>query len=166
MQAQRAFTLIEMFIVLTLLSILGHIAVPALQDFLERNRQQALHDQVTRAIANARLYAVTQRVQVELCGSSDGLTCDDNWAQGWLLRPFKHSEPISVTQLNGDRPRLQWSGFQQRIRFHSSGISPTGNGRFYSCYKQRITWQLVLNRQGRLRTASPAENTAQTARCT
>ena len=44
MQAQRAFTLIEMFIVLTLLSILGHIAVPALQDFLERNRQQALQD--------------------------------------------------------------------------------------------------------------------------
>lgn len=165
MQAQRAFTLIEMFIVLALLSILGQIAVPALQDFLERNRQQALYDQVTRAVYHARMHAVTHRTPVELCGSSDGATCDNQWAQGWLLRESDQAEPIVVTQLQNGRQSLQWQGLNTRIRFHSNGLSSASNGRFYSCYKEQISWQLVLNRQGRLRTSSTAENTAEASRC-
>ncbi len=165
MQAQRAFTLIEMFIVLALLSILGQIAVPALQDFLERNQQQALYEQITRAVYNARLHAVTHRIAVELCGSSDGATCDNKWAHGWLLRESKQTHPVAVTQLNSQHARLHWDGFRPSIRFNSNGISPVGNGRFYSCYKHSIQWQLVLNRQGRLRTTNATENNAQAHRC-
>ncbi|HKM36258.1 MAG TPA: GspH/FimT family pseudopilin [Thiopseudomonas sp.] len=164
MHVQRAFTLIEMLIVLTLLAIFAQVATPALQDFLERNRQQALFDQVSRAIYTARTYAVTHQVQVELCASSDGVTCDQDWSQGWLLHEMDQAEPIAVTQLN-HKQQLHWSGFRPRIRFNSTGISPTSNGRFYSCSKQEISWQLILNRQGRLRTANSTENSAQIARC-
>lgn len=165
MQTQSAFTLIEMMIVLALLSILGFIAVPALQDFIESNRRQALYHQIIRAVHNARTHAVTQRVSVELCGSRDGVSCHSDWSQGWLLREVQHTTPLVVTQLKTDRQRIQWKGFRNKIQFHSNGISPTGNGRFYSCYKQQISWQLILNRQGRLRKASSAENTAEQARC-
>lgn len=164
MQAQRAFTLIELLIVLTLLAIFAQMATPALQDFLDRNRQQALFDQVTRAIYNARTYAVTHGVSVELCASSDGITCSQNWSHGWLLREIDQAEPIAITQLN-HKQQLHWSGFRPRIYFQRTGLSPTSNGRFYSCSKQEISWQLILNRQGRLRTASSAENNAQIARC-
>ena len=57
MRNQRAFTLVEMFIVLAVLAILAQVAVPAFQDFLERNQQQALCDQIARAVNNARAHA-------------------------------------------------------------------------------------------------------------
>lgn len=164
-QYQRAFTLIEMFIVLALMAILAQIAVPALQDFLERNQQQTLSDQIARAVHHARAHAVTHRIRVELCGSRDGVSCHSDWSEGWLLRELKLDTPLSIVRLNPDKKRLNWSGFQTKIQFSSNGSSPTGNGRFYSCYKQRISWQLILNRQGRLRTASDSENEAEAARC-
>lgn len=166
MNAQRAFTLIEMFIVLALLAILAQIAVPAFQDFLERNQQQGLQDQIARAVHHARAYAVTHRLRVELCGSLDGVSCHSDWSKGWLLREVKNTSPLSITRLNPDKKRLKWSGFQAKIQFNSNGSSPIGNGRFYSCHKQHISWQLILNRQGRLRTASNSENEAEAGRCT
>lgn len=165
MNYQRAFTLVEMFIVLALLAILAQVAVPAFQEFLERNQQQVLYGQIARAVNHARAHAVTQRVRVELCGTLDGVSCNKDWSQGWLLRELEQAEPLTVTKLKTDRRRLQWSGFQPKIQFHSNGISPIGNGRFYSCYKQKISWQLILNRQGRLRATSTIENTEEAARC-
>lgn len=165
MQQQRAFTLVELLIVLTLLAILAQFALPTMHDFIQRNQQHALSNQIARALHNARAYAVTHRVGVELCGSQDGLSCVSDWSQGWLLREINQSTPVAVTQLNTQQPRLQWSGFQSTIKFHSNGISPIGNGRFYSCDQQDISWQLILNRQGRLRSASTAENAAEQARC-
>lgn len=165
MKNQRAFTLIEMLIVVALLAILAQIAVPAFQDFVERNKQQALADQVARAVQHARAYAVTHRVRVELCGSRDGVSCHSDWSQGWLLREINQTSPLAITRLNTDKQRLKWSGFQTKIQFHGNGISPISNGRFYSCHKQRISWQLILNRQGRLRAANNSENEAEAARC-
>ena len=100
MYSQRAFTLVEIFIVLALLAILAQLAVPALQDFLERNQQQALYNQIARAVNQARSHAVTHRVRVELCGSQDGISCNADWSQGWLLRELEQTTPVAVTQLN------------------------------------------------------------------
>lgn len=165
MKNQYAFTLFEILIVLALLAIIGRIAVPALQDFLERNQQQAIFNQIVRAVHNARSHAVTQRVTVELCGSRDGLSCHSDWSHGWLLREANNKTPIAVTLLNPDRQRFQWSGFNQGIRFQSNGVSSISNGRFYGCYKEKISWQLILNRQGRLRVGSQQENSEKNTNC-
>lgn len=79
MNYQRAFTLVELCIVLALLAILAQIAVPAFHDFLERNQQQALYNQIARAVNHARAHAVTHRVRVELCGTLDGRSCSKDW---------------------------------------------------------------------------------------
>ena len=147
MCTQRAFTLVELLIVLALVAIVGNIAVPALQDFLERNQQQVLYQQISRALQHARSYAVTHRVSVELCGSNDGLSCNSDWSHGWLLRELNKESAIAVTLLNIDRQRLQSNKSEQKIIFHSNGISPLGNGRFYSCYKGKVSWQLVIDRK-------------------
>lgn len=165
MRTQRAFTVVELLIALALVAIIGSIAIPALQDFLERNQQQVLYQQISRALQHARSYAVTHRVSVELCASNDGLSCNSSWSHGWLLRELNKESVIAVTLLNSDSQRLQWKGFNQIIQFHSTGISPVGNGRFYSCYKNKVSWQLVINRQGRLRTASSRENITEAALC-
>ncbi len=61
---------------------------------------------------------------------------------------------------------LQWAGFDKTIRFHPNGTSPTSNGRFYLCYRGGVAWQLILNRQGRVRPGTQKENNNLAAKCT
>ncbi len=159
----QGFTLVELMITLTLLAIVANIVVPAFDSLITRNRQQALMEQVAAVLSNARAEAILQRRTIEICGSSDGKTCSPSWANGWLVR-VPNGRVMQITQLPS-HDTLRWSGFQQTIRFHNNGSSPISNGRFYQCHKQKVAWQLVLNRQGRLRQATAAENTDKASLC-
>lgn len=152
----QGFTLVELLITLALVAIVANIAVPAFEGLITRNRQQALMEQVETSLNKARTDAILKRRTVEICGSNNGQTCSANWASGWLVRT-SDNQVLQLTQLP-THDNLRWSGFQQSIRFRDNGSSPTGNGRFYECHKQQVAWQLILNRQGRLRQGTPAEN--------
>ncbi len=154
----QGFTLVELLITLALLAIVANIAVPAFDGLITRNRQQALMEQVEAILVNARADAILKRRTVEICGSADGQTCSNDWASGWLVRT-SDNQLLQLTQLP-THDELRWSGFKQSIRFRDNGSSPTGNGRFYQCHKQQVVWQLILNRQGRLRQGTPAENSS------
>jgi len=159
----QGFTLVELMITLTLLAIVANIALPAVDTLMTRNRQQALMEQVAAVLNNARAEAILQRRTVEICGSSDGITCSASWANGWLVR-VPGGRVMQLSQLPS-HDALRWSGFQQTIRFHNNGSSPISNGRFYQCYKQKMAWQLVLSRQGRLRQGTSAENAEKASLC-
>ncbi len=166
---QRGITLVELLVIVAILAIAAQIAIPAWQQFMENNRSQAVMHSIERAVHQARALAVTRRVSVELCGSSDGQQCSTNWSQGWILRPRAQGStqppPEQITGLDAGRLKLQWAGFQQNIVFHANGFSTASNGRFFMCREGAIDWQLVLNRQGRLRRASVQENREQDHRC-
>ena len=54
------------------------------------------------------------------------------------------------------------------VQFLDFGLTPqdtASNGRFFMCRDGAIDWQLVLNRQGRLRRSSTQENREQDHRC-
>lgn len=151
------FTLLELMIILALVLLTCSIAIPSFNELIAHNRQQALLDQVRQAVQSARSAAILQRQTVELCGTTNHIDCSGDWANGWLIRLQKNQQPLHTTQLTESDP-LRWRGFSSAIRFHSNGTSSASNGRFYQCYEQRIAWQLILNRQGRLRQAKAAEN--------
>ncbi len=163
MNRDQGFTLIELMITLALLAIVANIAVPALDDLITRNRQQALMEQVASVLNNARAEAILQRRTIEVCGSNDGKTCSANWANGWLVRT-SDDRVLQLTQLPS-HDALRWKGFQHSIRFRGNGSTPTGNGRFYQCHKQEVAWQLVLNRQGRLKQSTAADNASSASLC-
>lgn len=160
----NGFTLVELLVVLLLLAILGSLAMPAFAELIARNRQQALLNQIQGILQHARTQAILQRHIIEVCGATQALTCSTNWAGGWLVRMPSSGQILHTTQLPSP-DALRWSGFTQTIRFRSNGTSPTGNGRFYQCHRQQIAWQLILNRQGRVRQGSPAENSASASLC-
>lgn len=153
------FTLVELLTVLILLTIIGSLAAPALADLIARNRQQALRNQVEGILRNARAQAILQARTIEVCGSTDAQNCSAHWASGWLVRDPSLAQTLHVTRLP-DHDALRWNGFTQTIRFRWNGTSPASNGRFYQCYRQQVAWQLILNRQGRLRQTTSAENKA------
>jgi len=162
----QGFTLIELLITLSILTIAISIAVPAMADFIARNRQQVLLNQVQDAIQKARIKAVLHRQTIVLCGTADTASCSGSWANGWMTRTETPDKVLDVTQL-ASANELRWSGFgDQRIRFYENGTSPWSNGRFYQCYKQRIAWQLILSRQGRLRQGTAADNASKASLCT
>ncbi len=167
---RKGFTLIELLVVLAILAIVAQVALPAWQEFIMKNRSQALQHSIERALHLTRSKAITERIDVELCGSSDMSNCSSNWSGGWLIRKVPKSgqadTPSHINKLDNRHLQLQWAGFRPKVVFHASGYSSASNGRFFVCRKGRIDWQLVLNRQGRLRRAHSTENREQDHRCT
>lgn len=165
----QGLTLIEMLIVVALLSLMAQLSVPAWQDFISKQRAQTLLHSLERAVQQTRNLAITHRTGAELCGSLDGRTCHSDWSSGWLIRLHRPQSPqpevLHYQHLNSSGLRLSWSGFQPRIFYHANGLSTASNGRFYLCRQHSLDWQLILNRQGRVRRASNQENRQADMRC-
>ncbi|AZZ44132.1 fimbrial biogenesis protein FimT [Pseudomonadaceae bacterium SI-3] len=159
----QGFTLIDLMVTLSVLSVVAAIAIPAFGNMIERSRQEALKDEVESTLHNARTQAVLRRRTIEICGSGDGATCSTNWADGWLVRTTT-GQTLQLTQLP-HHDELSWIGFSESIRFRDNGASPASNGRFYQCHGEQVAWQVVVSRQGRIRQASEAENAAQASLC-
>ncbi|MET1081101.1 MAG: GspH/FimT family pseudopilin [Pseudomonas sp.] len=154
---ERAVSLTELLIILTVVAIGSLVVAPNFSALIQRHRHQALEELLKHALQSARTRAVLTGKTTEVCASANGQTCTGPWMQGWIIRDLSSS---SVLQQFAATPQvhLQWTGYSNSIRFHGNGTSPISNGRFYSCYQQQIFWQLVLNRQGRIRSAVPQEN--------
>ncbi|MBM7063105.1 GspH/FimT family pseudopilin [Pseudomonas sp. UL073] len=155
----KAFSLIELLYTLALLSLFAFMALPAFGQLIEANRIQSLYSLLYRQLYQARASSILHNRDIEVCGSRDGLVCDDHWESGWLVRDHDSGEPITQHRL-APTDHLNWSGATARIRFRQNGTAPLGNGRFYLCdRKAKVVLQIVLNRQGRMRRVSGLEST-------
>ena len=161
-----AFSLIELLATLTLTTLLASITLPSLAGLAERNRMYSLRNQLQAQIHHARASSVLHNRDVEVCGSSDGKNCDDQWQLGLLLYFVDTQQIISQQQLN-PQDHIMWVGATNRIRFHDNGTSPLGNGRLYICDQHHaVALQIVLNNQGRLRQVTGLEpSQKQTIQC-
>lgn len=148
---QKAFSLVELLVVIIVLAVLTAIAVPNFSRLLEDNRQESLRNLLIAQISQARTNAITHNRQHLLCGSSDGMTCNGDWSSYWLIMAMG-KQPSLLHQQAAPAKNVCWNGFGgNSIRFHPNGTSPTSNGRFSICRTSGPHWQLILNRQGRVR---------------
>lgn len=161
-----AFSLLELLIVLLLLGVSLAIAMPVYSALKQQSENASLRDQLHASINHARLQAVLRQTSVALCASPDGLTCRNDWNQGWRIYLLNSPEQnLHIQQIGAPSAAIRWAGFNKQLRFHSNGTSPTSNGRFFQCKGEKIAWQLVINRQGRVRQASHIENKTEAYRC-
>lgn len=148
---QKAFSLVELLTAITLVAILISLAIPAFARFQESKRQESSRDLLARHIQQTRANAITLGRPHQLCGSSDGENCDGGWGSYWLITTVG-KEPKILRQQAAPTKDLCWAGFgSDSIRFHSNGTSWVSNGTFSICNSNGPHWQLVLNRQGRLK---------------
>lgn len=154
---QQAFSLIELVVVVAILLIASMLALPAWQEFLRSNRSQSLHDQLKGTLHLARFYSITLHREIEVCGTLDGNSCAQIWENGWLVRAANTELPMLVTRLPQPM-HLHWNRPKQAIRFTPLGHSSNSNGTFTFCDENaKAQWKIILNRQGRARTAARSE---------
>lgn len=146
----RGFSLVELVIVILLLALIGTVAIPAFGALIERSRATATADQLQAHLLFARTWGVSQRIDVEVCGSSNGVDCDHVWERGWIVRLPSSGELLRQHLL---APQEYLAGSRrQPVRYRSNGTSPLSNLRFYLCDRNAsVVWQLVINNQGRVR---------------
>ncbi|MFT0625176.1 GspH/FimT family pseudopilin [Ectopseudomonas guguanensis] len=163
---QRATTLPELLVTLALLAILSAYTVPGFAKWITNNKQQILREKLTHSLQMARTQAVLKSRTMEFCGSADALNCDGNWHKGWILRVAASKEILAVEQLSQVDLPLRWKGARDQIHFRDNGQTPLSNGRFILCDDDgKLSWQLVISRQGRVRQATAKENLNESHRC-
>lgn len=164
-QKNLAFSLIELLITIALIGICASIALPTFASLKQKSQYEILRNALHSSLQNARTQAILYRRSVEVCGAGNEGTCTNKWQNGWKSHFVDSPQsPFEMHQHHQTNP-LYWAGFSKTIRFHANGTSPISNGRFFQCKDGLIIWQLVINRQGRVRTSTAVENREQSYRC-
>ncbi len=85
-RANGGFTLIELLFVIALIAVLAVIAAPSYLNYLTKVRLAGHGQFVLETLRLARIEAVTRRIPVSVCASTNGVGCTGTpWEQGWLV---------------------------------------------------------------------------------
>jgi type IV fimbrial biogenesis protein FimT len=82
--AARGFTLLELMVTLTVVAILGVIAIPNFRTFMLNERRDSLVDSLTASLQYARNQALNLNEKTTLCAGQPGNSCTGGaWTGGW-----------------------------------------------------------------------------------
>jgi type IV fimbrial biogenesis protein FimT len=137
------FTLVELLVVLTIVSALLTLAVPAVSDLIKNNRLLSESYALRAALSQARSEALSQRSVVIMCSSADGSGCGGTWDDGFIA--FVDANRNGAYDAAGDQMIAERSidatdDFQIRsvpaglaIRFDSQGFAIGNSGDLVLC---------------------------------
>ncbi len=163
MNKSRAFTLIELMITISIISILFGVALPSFDNLLKRKKVSANVQRLMQTIQMSRLQAITKNIRVTLCPIDHSLNCSSNWSTGYMAFIDKSgnreydSDDILLYQFNSEdeRTRLTWRafGFRKSLQWLETGITNHQNGTFEFCIDNdaKFARGLFLTKAGRVR---------------
>jgi len=98
---QRAFTLIELMIGVSILGLLLAIAVPSFNNVIRTNRVAGQANNVVSALVTARSEAVKRGIPVSVCAADNsGAACSSttasDWGKGWIVFTDRASTQGSI----------------------------------------------------------------------
>jgi len=161
------FSLMELLVTISLISILSALALPWCSDIQQGIFAQVQINQLSRAINQAKHAAISHASVVTLCKSVDKQHCGGAWHDGQILFLDKNANAkidpgedvlmtFERTPAHGD---LQWHGFQSKdyLQFSPLGFGYSQNGSFIYTPgngDKKYQRRLIINRAGRLRVKS------------
>ena len=165
MKYSRGFTVMETLISLVVASILVTSAVPAMQDFIVRNRMTAEVNTFMASLNLARSEAVKRLQNIEVCPADSGFTMCINstdWEGGWMVFIDKNKDgnftsgSDVILQRNPALPsRFTISGDQSAFSYDPTGqLYQAGtNGQYNFCDNDNVAEgrRVIVSREGRVR---------------
>jgi type IV fimbrial biogenesis protein FimT len=108
-KTQRGFTLIELVISMSIVTILMAIAVPSYKYVTTSNRISAEVNGLLGDLQYARAEAIKEGQPVSVCATSNGTSCSDGatWSTGWIV--FSDANGNQVIDGNDFMLRVQQS---------------------------------------------------------
>ena len=82
---QKAFTLVELLVTLSVVAIVIAIAAPSFNQQIAKNRAEVLGDNFASAINLARYEAIKRSGRVSICASNNGIACVGTWFDGYMI---------------------------------------------------------------------------------
>ena len=151
--AYRAFSLLEVLVVIALLSVLSatYWGSGLFQYYQSSQQSQSLTQQshtLLSAIDRARTLAVVSGRSVYLCG---GEQCDGHWSEALYLAYSTEQPPLWRRSLAAN-VRVVWHGFPQQrnyVAFLPTGLASYQNGSFYLCVENSPAQRVIINQSGR-----------------
>jgi len=176
MHKQNGFSLIEVITTMAIAAIVLTISIPSFQSYIQNNRQAIAINELATALQLARNSAVSRRVRVTVCKSSDGSNCvmDGNasdWTQGWIIFADTNGDNTrdadeDILRVHGPiQGNLTISGghnTNDRISFSPNGLLASLNGTITYCDSRGNDHAsaLVISRAGRVRFEDNGNNLA------
>ena len=157
-QRQRAHTLPELLIILSILAILPGFVTPAVSALLQKSRHISEINQMHATLNYARGMAIRTHTMVSLCAGDR--TCEDSrrW-QGKILIFIDSNrngaldadeQLLKVVDID-PRHSWHWTNFRQKthMSFKPNGMTHSLNGTFTLCEKNLAIRSVVINITGR-----------------
>ena len=161
---QTGFTLIEMMITVSILAVILATAVPAMSEFLQRNKSNAVISQVRNLVALARENAVHHNCFTTICPSENNVNCSTNTQAPLMV--FSDCNRNRVIDGNDQLYRvmtplpknseLRWSFFPRRtyLQMTPQGFTNGQNGTLIYCPangEAKHARLLIIRKSGRAR---------------
>ena len=162
---QLGFTIIELLVVITIMSLMFSMAAPAFSSLVQRYQVRGEVDQFISLLAVARQTAISKGVVVTVCPkhSSEKDRCGSRnaWHLGTLVfedlngnRLMDGTDALIAGTAPLEHNTVQWRAFRNRsyLRFNPTGLTDWQNGHFLFCpvnQQANLIRQLVLNYAGR-----------------
>lgn len=169
MKKNTGFTLLELLITVTLVSIVMAIGVPSMRDFVKNDRLSTQINTLVGHLAYARSEAVLRHVPVIICASSTLTSCNSNdWAEGWIIFVDDDSNgDLSAGEdllrqhqaLSGGNTLVSSAG--SVVTYDERGFAPNSTGSFSLCDDRGATYMksITISNTGRVRKGGSASCT-------
>lgn len=139
----RAFTLIELIIVLAVISIVLSVGIPGIGSLAGNSRITSAVNSMVRHLHYARSEAVKLGIPVVLCPSLGGTDCDDSfhWENGFILfadhdgdrNPGSGEKVLRHYDVGKNHTRILTSAGRKKITYQASGMSPGSTATITVC---------------------------------
>ncbi|MDH1193289.1 GspH/FimT family protein [Stenotrophomonas sp. GD03958] len=157
----RGLHLIEFLIAVMVLAVLLALAWGPWQRMLRHFQAETLRAELVTSLSMARSAAITERRRVTVCGSSDGMTCDQAWRQGWRVQVEPANSATGARrELRVHRARqrhvdLRASDNRPDVRFRPDGRNAGTNQSIVLCVDGQEHSRVIISVPGRVRSQRP-----------
>lgn len=146
---RHGFTLLEVLITLSLITIAYFFAIPSFNEQANQVQNKIAQTQLLQQLQHAQQIANSQIINVAVCLSQDGETCSESSGSSVLM--FVKNQLIASVALKG-RGVLHlrsYPEYRHYILVKPTVIATSDNGTFWYCsWRHILQWAIAVGQAG------------------